>query len=182
MSTGLRPMEQIYRLYLTFPPHRDGFQGWLDEQEVIEIPDDSMDVDGASAEGLHTSEDEFVQPFQQPAVPLHNEGPPDTFKTAYGVMFAQMKSFTLKHATARRCLHYDDCPALQAVQSLQSVTTCPSCVDVVTETTHLYLCGGDLHSAHNCPAIGNNDGDQAALRARTFVLCRRCLKRNCCFS
>ena len=167
-------MEHIYRLYLTYPPHRDGFQGWLDEQEVIEIPADSMDIDGANAasENLQPSEDEFFQPLQQPALPLHDEGPPETFKTAYGVMFANVNCLTLKHAAAGRCVHYDDCPILQAIRELQSVTTCASCVDVVTETTHLYLHEGGLHTAPDCPAISGQC-------ARTFVLCLRCLRRNC---
>lgn len=177
--SGLRHMEQIYRLYLTCPPHRNGFQGWLDEQEVIEIPDDSMDVDGASTapESSETSDDEFVH--QQPVLPMQDEGPPESFLTAYGVMFAHLNSLTLKHAMAGRCVHYDDCPALQTIQSLRSATTCSSCVHVVTETTQLYLHEDVLHRDPDCRALRtNNDAGHAALRARTFVLCQRCLRRN----
>lgn len=66
-------MERIYRIYLTCPPHEDGFQGWLDEPEILEIPDDSMDEDGPSAvcESPQTSEDESVQSLQ-PALPLQD--------------------------------------------------------------------------------------------------------------
>jgi len=38
-----------YTLPVPGPPQEDGFQGWLHQQEILEIPDDSMDVDGSSA-------------------------------------------------------------------------------------------------------------------------------------
>lgn len=30
-------LKDIYRIFLTCPPHEDGFQGWLHEQEILEI-------------------------------------------------------------------------------------------------------------------------------------------------
>ena len=38
-STNLKPMEQIYRMYLAENRcHTDGFRGWLNEQELLVMP------------------------------------------------------------------------------------------------------------------------------------------------